>query len=121
MYGAEPGKERNQGVMNQHVVTKLTRHGTKYSAFWILHTRGENAVSILIATLRDMKAPPDVINDCVRTIVLEHQLTEREWNAIADQDGDVFEWGSETKLVKLHIAVAAAKTSSVVGYEKASD
>lgn len=48
MFGQEPGKERHIGVMNQHVVTKVDAPTV---AYFVMHTRGENPTSVLIAAL----------------------------------------------------------------------
>jgi hypothetical protein len=49
MFGNHPGVERRQGVLNQHIVTRLD---SVRRIYWVMHTRGEDPVSILIAALQ---------------------------------------------------------------------
>lgn len=123
MFGAPPGMERHIGVLNQYVVTKLD---TRESIYYIFHTRGENATSVLIASLSAhmRKQCPDLpqreidemrVTPIVRTIYKAQQFDAQEFERAKQES--ITRFGSSSA-VELGKAVGEAKSSCVLGYTK---
>lgn len=125
MFGSEPGKERRQGVMNQHIVTRLDAQKVMY---FVLHTRGEDPVSVfitaLIAEAKRVKKEPDEtaqwIDTMVRPIVEQKQYTTKEqYDHVKDLH--VVPWGHVNGDVTLESLVGKAKGSCVLAFVKVND
>lgn len=122
MFGVKPGEERFQGTLNQFVITKLTGKPTSY---WVLHTKGEDAVSVLINALALAKMDTESMMTVVQSLQL-HMLSQMEWAAVKVQQESgliVYAWGSAEDRINLHDVLnnlwTLRKVSSrVLGYEK---
>jgi len=114
MFGAKPGEERFQGALNQYVVTKLSG---AHRSYYVLHTRGEDPSSILIAEFTKLKTSPDDLHSLISSITERHMFSSSEWFAASSRE--VIAWGSEDKRVFLKDEITKSKlTSSIIGYEK---
>lgn len=116
MFGQEAGAERNQGKMNEFVVTK--RSG-KAKAFWILHRRGESSTSVLIVALVDVGMKDMDINATVVELKDEVTFTLATWSNVKDREVNVF--GKKGLKTTLDIAATSATRSGVIGWEQFVD
>lgn len=116
MFGTKPGEERFQGKLNQFVITKLTGDSKNY---WVIHTKGEEAISILISAMALMKMDTEQMIDAVKNLQV-HLLSQMEWIAMKVQQESglvVYGWGTKEK-INLHDVVNKGISSSrVIGYE----
>jgi len=120
MFGSEPGAERRQGAMNQHIVSRLL---TRKFGYWVLHTRGESAVSVLIAALtkeakqvKKMSVEDSTlwVLEMVSTIEdVKPYLTKEQFDEAKELVMTV--WGT-VKTTTLEVAAASATGSCVLGY-----
>lgn len=123
MFGQQPGEERRQGVMNQSVVTKLDAGNV---AYYVLHTRGENPVSILIQELeKEMKRKliardeaNKMIHARISEIATHHEYTTQEAFERV-QETMVMPWG-QLKEQTLESVTRTARGSCVLGVVKAA-
>lgn len=120
MFGEKAGAERFAGALNQFVVTKLTG---KRRNFWVVHTKGEIAVSILITELTKLNIKGDEQVDIVRDIRRAEVLTKDEWEDVARQQATngitTFAWGSPDAKIELHKAMKdGGAASRILAYEK---
>lgn len=115
MFGEQPGAEVREGKLNQHVVTKLVSPKRTY---WVLHTKGEDPVSVLITALTKQKIESV---DLLRMVSLIHSkvpLNARVFNAV--RETEVLTWGTSAPSV-LGTLADKAVDSCVLAYEKADD
>ncbi len=123
MFGQEPGAERRHGVMNQHIVTKLEADDV---AYFVLHTRGEDARSVLISALTkhyaDSKPKKSAgeVNDFVVRLV-SAITSERAFLSVAEYDRMKEEKvlpPGKSEPATIESIVATAKSSCVLGIVK---
>lgn len=114
MFGSKPGLEQSLGRMNQLVISKFD--GPKM-VFWIMHTRAEMAMSVLIDALK--KDIPQQEDEYLQIKMLtvpfaSETLSAKEFDAVADRQ--VLVWGSKTEKKTLK-DLTSALSSRVLGYE----
>lgn len=127
MFGQVAGAERNLTPLNQHVVTRVDHVGR---VFWVLHTRAEDPVSVLIMAFNKDVQEKRITADYVLELISHIRSyktfhTKEEYASISDTK--VCAWGKgysfdengpTTELAKLGKLVAACKGSCVVAWEK---
>lgn len=113
MFGAAPGEEQRQGIMNQYMVTAAKAPTRVY---WIFHTKAENPISVLIAALTKQKVSSE---DLTKLIVPIADLNTLPTLAAYERvkDNTVLVWGTGHKEATLDSLLVKATMSCVLAFE----
>lgn len=116
MFGAVD--EVREGIMHQHIVSKAIAYKRVY---WIFHTRGEDAVSVLLTDLNKQIVAKSISHESVNKLITAITSTVaikelQSYERIASTH--VIAWGTGQPEAVLDDLVRAAKGSCVLGYEK---